>query len=117
MRRLDSEASGNHGFQLLKRVLSLPLILSFLVVFSFSFADDLNDPPPGSEHPWDDVCETTWDNPQIPPGGDDVLILQFGFGPCIIIHVQSSDQEQGAGVGKAGGPSQENHGNLFIFAR
>ena len=68
MRWLDLQMPGSRRFFLLKRILLFSVILCFLAVFNISFADDVTDPPPDWEHPWDDVCETDCDqNPEGPP--------------------------------------------------
>jgi hypothetical protein len=118
MRWLNSQVSGSRTFFLLKRILLFSVILCLLVVFNLSFADEVTDPPPDWEHPWDDVCETDSDQgPVDPPESDGVILLNFGFDTWIMIFFQSSGQVNDVGEEKAVAPAGKNRGKSLILAR
>jgi hypothetical protein len=115
---LNSKALGSHRFFLLKRILLFSILLCFLAAINLSFADEVTDPEPEWEHPWDDMCGTDWNqNPQNPPETGGMLLLQFGFDSWIIFHLQSVGQGNDFGEEKILGPSEKNCGNLLIFVR
>jgi hypothetical protein len=118
MRWLNLQMPGSRRFFLLKRILLFSVILCFLAVFNLSFADDLTDPPPDWEHPWDDVCETGWDqNPEGPPQSDGVILFHFGFDSWMMIIFQSAGEVDEVGEEKALAPSEKDRGNSLIFVR
>ncbi len=118
MRWLNSSTAGSRAIFLLKRILLFSVILSFLLVFNLSFADELTDPPPDWEHPWDDVCETGSDQgPEGPPEIHTGFMLHFGFDSWIMILLQSPGQKDDAPEERTFAPTEKNRGGLLIFVR
>ncbi|MGB2769698.1 MAG: hypothetical protein WBC88_08250 [Candidatus Zixiibacteriota bacterium] len=118
MRWLNLSTPGSRAIFLLERILLFSIILSFLFVFNLSFADDLTDPPPDSEHPWDDVCETGSDQtPEDPPEIHTGFMLHFGFDSWIMILLQSPEQKDDAVEGRAFAPTEKNRRGVLIFVR
>lgn len=119
MRWLNSKVSGGHRSSLLKRILFFLVILCFLVAFNFVFVGDATEPEPeDGEHPWDDFCNTDWNqSPSDSTETDYFLTFPFGFGSGIIFHMRSAGQDYGLGEGKVFGPAQKNRGRLFIFIK
>ena len=118
MRWLNSSTPGSRAIFLLKRILLFSVILSFLLVFNLSFADELTDPPPDWEHPWDDVCETGSDqDPEDPPEIHTGFMLHFGFDSWIMILLQSPGQKDDAVEERTFAPTEKIRGGLLIFVR
>jgi hypothetical protein len=118
MRWLYSSTPGSRAIFLLERILLFSVILSFLFVFNLSFADDVTDPPPDWEHPWDDVCETGSDqSPDDPPEMNTGFMLHFGFDSWIMIFHQSPGQKDDAGDKRHSAPTEKNRGGLIILVR
>lgn len=118
MRWLNSSTPRSRVIFLLKRILLFSVILSFLFVFNLSFADEVTDPPPDWEHPWDDVCETGSDqSPEDPPEMNTGFMLHFGFDSWIMIYFQSPEQKDDAAEERAFGPTEKNRRGVLIFAR
>ncbi len=118
MRWLNLSTPGSRAIFLLKRILLFSVILSFLFVFNLSFADELTDPPPDWEHPWDDVCETGSDQgPEDPPEIHTGFMLHFGFDSWIMILLQSPGQKDDAVEERTFAPTEKNRGGLLIFVR
>ena len=116
---LNSKLSDGHRSFLLKQLLFFSVILCFLIAFNLSFAEELTDPgSTDSEHPWDEVCEHDGDrDPPDPREIDNVLMIKFGFGPWVIIHMQSAEQKDGFGTEKAFRPVEKNRGHLLILIK
>jgi hypothetical protein len=118
MRWLNSSKPGSRAIFLLERILLLSVILSFLLVFNLSFADDVTDPPPDWEHPWDDVCETGSDQtPENPPEMDTGFVLNFGFNSWIMIYFQSPGQKDDAATERPLSATEKNRSKVLIFVR
>lgn len=120
MRWLNSKASGGHRFLLAKRILLFSVILCILVAFTPGFADDLTDPDPDWEHPWDDLDHQNPDgsNPDDPRETNDILVLQFGASDFwVIIHLRSAGQKDGFERDKAYGPTQRNRGHVLMLIK
>jgi hypothetical protein len=118
MKWLNSGKAGSRAIFLLKRILLFSVILSFLFVFNLSFADDVTDPPPDWEHPWDDVSETGWDDtPEDPPDIGTTFMLHFGFDSWVVIFFQSPGQKDDAAKERAFAPTEKNRHGALIFVR
>lgn len=118
MKWLNSSTAGGRVIFLLKRILLFSVILSFLFIFNLSFADDVTDPPPDWEHPWDDVSETGWDDsPDDPPEINTGFMLHFGFDSWVMIYYQSPGQKDDAVGERAFAPTEKNRGGFLILVR
>ena len=118
MRWLNKSTPGSRAIFLLERILLFSVILSFLFVFNLSFADDLTDPPPEWEHPWDDVCETgSNQSSEDPPEMDTGFMLHFGFDSWIMIFYQSPGQKDDAGDERSFAATEKNRSRVLIFIR
>ncbi len=120
MRWIGSTACGDPRFFLIKRILLFSVILCFLVAFNVGLADDLTDPNPDWEHPWDDLDHQDPDgvSPDDPPHEGDDLVLQFGgFDFWIIVHLQLAPDRDGQEKHKTLGSAQKRRGHVYMLIR
>jgi len=119
MRWFNSKFSGCHGSCVLWRVFFFAVLLCFLSTFALGLADELTDPDsPDSEHPWDDVLNSEWDQgPSDPPEVYDPFTFPLGFDFWITIQLQPAGGKEGLDREKAFKPSERKGGHLFIFIK
>ncbi len=114
---LNPKIPEGHRSFWMKRILLFSVIVCFLIAFNFSLADELTDPgSPNWGHPWDDPAGSGED-PSDPPAEDDVLLVQFGFGPGIVILLVPGEQGRSLEAGRSLAPTKKNRGRLLILVK